>query len=104
MLEPDVSSSHPVAPDDKVGPVLSDVTMVELDGRLCLYSAQGEQVLVLNETASDILLLADGRLCAEEIIQHLATSYRQPADVLRGQVQAVLNQLRELRVLPPPAG
>jgi hypothetical protein len=85
--------------DGRVGPPSPEVTESELDGTVCLYSPALNEVLVLNETASDVWRLADGEQSLADIVGVLAHSYGVPADSIHDDVVQLVRQFRESGLL-----
>jgi len=66
---------------------------VELDGRFSIYSPSRDEVLTLNDTASDVWRLCDGTLTLEEITAALAGAYATPPEAISRDVVTVVTQL-----------
>ena len=65
-----------------VGPPAAHVVESEVDGRVSLYDPQSEEVLVLNESASDVWRLSDGSQTLEQMVVLLAKAYGvEPASI-----------------------
>jgi hypothetical protein len=96
MREPTADNTR--AEDPLLAPV-AGITQVELDDQVCLYSPQGEQVLVLNETASDVWRLVDGTLSVAGVVDLLTRAYRADAHEIRKDVLDVITQLQAAGVL-----
>lgn len=90
------TSAHPV------GPAASGVTEVELDGRVCLYAPDQQQMVFLNETASDVWRLADGERTVDEIVAVLAASYGTDPEAIADDVRAAIARFDEAGVLAAP--
>lgn len=86
-----------------MGPVAPDVTQVDLDGRICVYSPGVRQALVLNETASDIWRLSDGEHTLEEIIALLAVAYNVDRETIGPEVQSTIRSFLDAGLLAPPS-
>jgi pyrroloquinoline quinone biosynthesis protein D len=73
-----------------------------LRGRHVLLYPEG--VLVLNRTATDVLLLCNGRRDIRQIIESLASSFSESSDLLMNDVTDLLARLVEcqLLLLPQP--
>jgi hypothetical protein len=83
----------------RVGPATPGVTEIEVDGRISVYSPVTAEVLMLNETASDVWRLADGTLTLDGLVEALARSYGvQPAAIF-DEVSATVARLRREQVL-----
>lgn len=87
----------------RIGPSSPDTTELELDGRIHVYSPVTQQLVALNETASDVWRLCDGEHSGEEVVQLLSRSYDVDADLVRADVLAALERFVELGLLPAPA-
>jgi pyrroloquinoline quinone biosynthesis protein D len=60
-----------------------------------------EGIVELNDTAHDILTCCDGHRTVEQIVDHLATEYDAPRDVLLPDILACLEDLRARQLLVP---
>lgn len=76
----------------RLGPARPGTAEVELDGRFSIYSARRDEVLTLNDTASDVWRLCDGTLTLEEITAVLATAYSTAPDLIAPDLRAVAGQ------------
>ena len=65
----------------------SDLTVVDVDGCVSVYSPATKHVLSLNETATDIWRLLALDLSADDIVAELATAYDLDPTVIRGDVE-----------------
>jgi len=77
----------------RVRPPAPVVREVEVDGCLSLYRRDVDQVVVLNETASDVWRLADGTLDDDEIVALLAAAYGVAPEIIGDEVRATLARL-----------
>jgi pyrroloquinoline quinone biosynthesis protein D len=81
---------------DTVQPRLAGKTRLKWDAvrekHLLLYP---EGVLVLNQTAHDVLALCDGRRAVAEIVKTLAAQYADDAAAVDGDVKEILRKLAE---------
>lgn len=75
------------------------VRELDVDGAVTLFHEPTQTALVLNETASDVWRLLDGRRTVAEIIEELARVYTADAAAIRSGVQAALRQLSEHHVI-----
>lgn len=75
----------------------------DIGDELCLYRTDVDEVLVLNSTAADVWRLVDGRACAQEIVEHLATAYGADAGVVAADVERLVDDLRARGFLLPEA-
>jgi hypothetical protein len=74
----------------RVGPQADHILETEIDGDISLYDPQTEQVMVLNQTASDIWLLSDGEHSVTQIVVLLANAYAVKPEAIRGEVEATV--------------
>lgn len=79
-----------------------DVVVEDVDDDICLYRADIDEVVVLNQSAGDVWRLADGELTVNEIAERLAIVYRHSVTKLRPDVDSVVGELlhRGYLVLP----
>jgi hypothetical protein len=78
-----------------VGPPVAGVREVDVDGCLTLYQRAGDQVLILNQTASDVWRLADGSLDEAEMVRLLARAYGVDPSTITGEVHAAIERFVE---------
>jgi hypothetical protein len=78
-----------------VGPPVAAVREVEVDGCLTLYQRDVDQVLVLNQTASDVWRLADGTLHEPELVDCLARAYGLDTESIAPEVHAAIERFVE---------
>jgi len=64
----------------------------EIDGNFTIYDKDQDNVMVLNDSASEIWRLCDGR-AGNEIVDELAKRYSADRDEIQGDVESVLEQL-----------
>lgn len=74
------------------GPKADQLTEVLVDGRLCVYAAENRQVVVLNETATEVWSLVDGRTSVDQIVNRLTIRYGRTPELVEG-VASVLDDL-----------
>lgn len=86
--------------NSRIGPATPGVTEVELDGQVCLYSPAGEQVVVLNGTASDVWRLADGEHTLAQLVDLLAGVYGCDPQSIADDVRAAVHAFRQAQLLP----
>lgn len=86
------SGSNATVARPLVGPPTASVREVDVDGCLTLYRRASDQVLVLNETASEVWRLADGTLDEEQIVVSLAEAYGVPAAAIRPEVRETIER------------
>ena len=76
----------------------------EIAGCLALFHPDTAEVLVLNETASDVWRLIDGELTLESIVLALARTYGVEAGAIRDDVGRTVDFLRNNGFLVTPIG
>ena len=81
-------------PTRKVGPPRSHILETEIDEEISLYDPRNEQVVVLNQTASDVWRLSDGECDLEEIVRLLSVAYGVAAEDIRGEVEDTVRSLQ----------
>lgn len=79
----------------RLGPPLTTVQALELDGSISLYDSATNQALVLNETATAIWRLLDGKHDAEDIVRVLSDAYGVANDRIRSDVLSALTVLSD---------
>jgi hypothetical protein len=84
----------------KFGPPYDYVLVEEIDEEMLLYNTEHGRFLSLNETGADVWRLADGESTVEEAIALLAAAYQTEPETIREDVEAVIAQLREQKLLP----
>lgn len=70
-----------------------DYNLEMMDGELLLYHLNDNQILYLNETASLIWQLCDGRQTVDEIISLLSEAYPEAAANMATEVEDTVQQL-----------
>ncbi|SEF17199.1 PqqD family protein [Jiangella alba] len=75
------------------------VRELDVDGAVTLFHEPTQTALVLNETASDVWRLLDGRRTVADIVDELAQVYAADAGTIRSGVHAALRQLADHHVL-----
>jgi len=89
---PSESSEMPVSGD--IYPTAADLVSAEdLDGEVCLYRSDIDEVLVLNTTAADVWRLSDGEQDLETITSMLARAYDTDTTSIRADVHHVVASL-----------
>jgi Coenzyme PQQ synthesis protein D (PqqD) len=78
-----------------------DVTVSDLDGRVVVFNPKTGRVASLNETASDIWRLLDGRRDVDQIAVELAQRYGVAIQDIRADVAATLEQLGAEGLIDP---
>jgi Coenzyme PQQ synthesis protein D (PqqD) len=81
--------------EDKVGPPREGVTEVEVDGQVCLFSPATNEVLLLNQTASDVWYLCSGELTTQQIADRLAVVYQVDRATILQDVTATVRSFHE---------
>jgi len=71
------------------------ILLEEIDDDICLYRADIDEVLVLNQSAADVWRLADGTRTEAELLEHLAQAYGVASDELAADVSTVLSDLTQ---------
>ena len=79
----------------KIGPPLAHLLETEIDDEISLYDPLTEQVVVLNQTASDIWRLSDGQSDLDQITRLLASAYGVAVDEIRVQVEDTVQSFQE---------
>lgn len=74
---------------------MDGIVVEELGAELCVMRLDTGDVLVLNQTASDIWLLADGLTTTEQLITSLASAYGSDPETITPQVVGVLLDLEK---------
>lgn len=85
----------------RVGPAQPGVSEVEIDGLACVFSPTTQQVMVLNQSASDIWLLADGEHTVSELVALLARAYSLPVASVDVDVRATIASFCAAGLIPP---
>ena len=78
-----------------VGPRAAGVVEREVEGCFALLCADGDRVLVLNETASDLWRLIDGDLTLDVIVDLLSHAYGVEPRLIYNDVERTVNLLRD---------
>ena len=79
--------------DARIGPPASHVLEENVREDVLLYDTGKEEFVSLNSTAGDVWRLATGELTVDGIVDKLASSYQVPADSIRADVAATVEQL-----------
>ena len=85
-----------------VGPVLSGVTQIEVDGLVSVYSPSTEQVVLLNDTATDVWHLADGEQDLAGIVALLARTYGVDPALIHDDIAATVRSFVQAGLIPDP--
>ncbi len=82
---------------------VDDLVVEDLEGDMCLLRLDTSDVLVMNQTAADVWVLAADGTPADEIVRILTDHYQcSPADIT-DQVTSVLNDFVARGFLVPPS-
>lgn len=82
-----------------VGPPAPHVVESEVDGSISLYDPEAEEVLVLNETASDVWRLSDGSETLDQIVKLLARAYGVEPSEIHDEVVETVKGFRQRKLL-----
>lgn len=82
MVEDDAPAGHRTA--------RSDLTVVDVDGCVSVYSPRRQQVLSLNETASEIWRLSTEQPDVANIVAVLAAAYRTQPEAIQADVERTI--------------
>jgi Coenzyme PQQ synthesis protein D (PqqD) len=81
---------HATVPEYRPGPVATDATVVEIDGRVALFIPATQELAFLNTTASDVLRLCNGQRTLDDIVLRTASDSGVPPTAVSDSVaQAV---------------
>ena len=83
----------------RVGPPASHILETEIGDEISLYDPHTEQVMVLNQTASDVWRLSDGECDLEDIVRLLAAAYRVESDQIRNEIEHTIRSFQEQGLL-----
>ena len=86
--------------DDRVGPPQPHILEEEVGAEVVLFDSERQLFVSLNETASDIWRLADGRFSLDELVAKLAASYGTDSDSIRSDVESTVQELIDADLLP----
>jgi Coenzyme PQQ synthesis protein D (PqqD) len=82
------------------GPLAREATLVELDGRAAVFAPATDNVLFLNETATQVLHRCDGERSVDEIVTELAALYDVPVDAIQSSVESSLDTFTAAGLFP----
>jgi Coenzyme PQQ synthesis protein D (PqqD) len=82
-----------------VGPVVAELSIVEIDGCVSVFNPATQRAVILNETASRVWHLIDGTRDADEIARELASTYGVESTQIHADVAAAIARLRDERLL-----
>jgi hypothetical protein len=85
-----------------VGPALAEVTQIEVDGLVSVFSPVTEKVVLLNDTATDVWHLCDGEHDVAGIVRLLATAYGVDPAVIEQDVLTTVRSFVESGLIPDP--
>lgn len=88
--------------DPTVGPAVPGVVEADVDGEACLHSPTSGEVLMLNQTASDVWFLCDGSLTLTQIVDRLAQAYDVAPEEIASDVAAIIDQFGDAGLLSAP--
>ncbi len=86
------------------------VVAEDVDGDLCLYRPETDEVVILNSSAARVWQLCDGEHTVGELLAQLAEDYQRPVAELHADVEGVLVDLTgrgyliESTIPQPPPG
>jgi hypothetical protein len=83
----------------RIGPPSPQILETEIGDEISLYDPATENVVVLNQTASDIWRLSDGDSDVEGIVTLLAAAYGLEANQIRQEVEDTITKFREQGLL-----
>ena len=79
---------------ERIGPPSSHILETEVGDEISLYDPRTEQVVVLNQTASDVWRLCDGESGVDEIVRLLASAYGVDGDQIRREVEETVKSFQ----------
>jgi hypothetical protein len=82
-----------------VGPVIEELSIVEIDGCVSVFNPLTQRAVILNETATKVWHLIDGTRDADEIVRELAGTYAVEPAQIRADVAAAISRLRDEELL-----
>ncbi|MCW2776355.1 MAG: hypothetical protein JWN17_80 [Frankiales bacterium] len=88
-----------MAPDESPLERAPDVLFQDLDGEVLVLRPGGQDVLHLNQTASDVWQLLDVASTAAELAELLAEAYDVPVAQVRGDLEPLVELLLERGVV-----
>lgn len=78
-----------------MGPAADHIVETDVDGEISLYNPTSDQVMVLNQTASDIWLLSDGEHTLAEMTGLLASAYGVEPSEIKDDVEKTVADFKE---------
>jgi hypothetical protein len=82
-----------------VGPVIAELSIVEIDGCVSVFNPATRRAVILNETATMVWHLIDGNRDADEIVAELATRYGVETTQIQSDVAAAITRMRDEQLL-----
>lgn len=82
-------------PKQRIGPPSSHILETEIADEISLYDPTTEQVVVLNQTASDVWRLCDGESDIEDIVRLLAGAYGVRGDEIRAEIEETIRSFQD---------
>lgn len=82
-----------------VGPVIAELSIVEIDGCVSVFNPATKRAVILNETATMVWHLIDGIRDADEIVRELASRYRVEPAQIHADVAAAIARLHDEKLL-----
>jgi len=82
-----------------VGPVIAELSIVEIDGCVSVFNPATRRAVILNETATMVWHLIDGIRDAGEIVRELAGRYGVEPTQIHADVAAAIARLRDEKLL-----
>ena len=89
-----------VVPEDVVGPPLTGVTEQTVDGQSWLYAPSTEQAVILNDSATAVWRLADGRHGVTAVCTLVAAEYGVPEEVVGADVRQAIASFVAAGLIP----
>jgi hypothetical protein len=78
-----------------VGPVIADLSIVEIDACVSIFNPATKRAVILNETATKVWHLIDGTRDADAIVRELASTYAVEPAQIHADVAAAITLLRD---------
>lgn len=85
--------------DSYIPTVLTKAPWVELDGQIVVFDPTAQELLSFNSTATMVWMLCDGQTTFGEIVECLCSSYALSPEAIRADVEELLLQWIERRLL-----
>ena len=87
--------------ENVVGPPLAGVTEQTVDGQSWLYAPSTEQAVILNDSATAVWRLADGRHGIATVCTLVATAYCVPELAVGADVRSAIAAFVAAGLIPP---